>query len=78
MELFPNPADEQVQINVPDGGNGTMSLYNLEGKKMAGITLEPTCNTYSLDTKGFPTGNYYIVMQTNSSIQSKKITIIHH
>ncbi len=77
MEIYPNPADEQVHITLSADDNGTITLYDVKGKKMVAIPLEQSCNTYSLDTKGFPPGSYSVVVQTNGSIRSKKIVVVH-
>jgi hypothetical protein len=62
VRLFPNPCQEEVQIAFPSGsGNGTVSLFNLQGKEVLSKRIdreEGGRGLVRLMTERLPTGLY--------------------
>ena len=75
--IYPNPADETVNIVLGAAAEGQISCYDLLGQKITEITTTPANTHYTVDTKGLAPGAYYVTIQTGSSIQSKKIVVAH-
>ncbi|MCW3123794.1 MAG: hemagglutinin protein [Flavipsychrobacter sp.] len=78
MEVFPNPADDKIEITLPAGNTGTACLYDMHGRKTAEINIYQNITSYSINTKDLAAGQYNLLLQTNSSVQSKKIAVLHN
>lgn len=80
MEIIPNPASDNVEINVNliEDGATTLSVYNYNGTKLQEITLqgETGLRTINLDTRNFDNGLYFIKLQTPTVITNQKLMII--
>jgi CubicO group peptidase (beta-lactamase class C family) len=59
IQLYPNPADEQITISANQGRLGKVQIYNQIGQKMT----EFDCNSASksLDLSGFENGLFFLV-----------------
>ncbi|MCW3123795.1 MAG: C-terminal target protein [Flavipsychrobacter sp.] len=77
-EVYPNPADDKIQIVLQAGSTGTASLYDMLGRKVAELSIDQNNTSYSINTKDLGAGQYNMVIQTNSSVQSKKVVVIHN
>ncbi len=75
--IYPNPANDVVNIILSEGGNGTISCYDVLGQKVAELTTSTGRTNYSFKTKELAAGTYNLVIQTAKSIQSKKIVVAH-
>ena len=73
LQVFPNPTDGVVNIIMPDLGDKTanVSLYGLDGKKIMNKTVNN--NQFQLDLHNFPSGSYFIVINSNNHIYKKEI-----
>jgi Secretion system C-terminal sorting domain len=76
-DIFPNPADDNIQILLPGNNTGRITLYDMTGKKITGLNIDENTNNYSINTKGLATGNYNLVIEAGKSIQSKKVVVMH-
>ena len=67
VEIFPNPANEQVNIvlNGTSGGTFRLGLYNVLGREMVSSIVTKTAlkETFSLPVEGFSAGSYLLVVQ---------------
>ncbi len=75
--IFPNPADGEIQIVLQAANTGSISLYDITGRKVTGVAMEKNNLNYSLNTKTLAAGSYNLVIQTGESIQSKQVAIVH-
>lgn len=75
--IYPNPADETVHIDLASAKTGTISCYDLLGQKIMEMAIDLKSTNYTLSTKKLAPGNYSLVIQTDNSIQSKKIVVEH-
>jgi hypothetical protein len=58
IQLYPNPANEQLTITVKDGFLGKVILYNQVGKKIKELDLSSTSST--LDISNYKNGMYFL------------------
>ncbi len=77
VEIFPNPADEQIHIVLQEGNSGTIKLFDMTGKQITGIVLEQNKSEYTISTRTLAEGNYNLVIEAGKSIQSKKVVVLH-
>lgn len=77
-EIYPNPADDKLRIVLQTGSTGTISLYDMMGKKVAELAVDQNNTTYNMDTKSLAAGQYNLLIQTNLSIQTKNVIIVHN
>ncbi len=78
VNIYPNPADEQVEIAFHDGAaTGTITLYDITGRQIERITVTPGNNHYTVSTSHIPSGQYLLVVQTGKQIWTKKLGVRH-
>ena len=77
-EVYPNPADNRIQIVLQAGSIGTATLYDMLGRNVAEVSINANTTTYSMDTRNLAPEQYNLVLQTNFSVQSKKIAVVHN
>jgi hypothetical protein len=58
LKIFPNPADNQVQIYVPECSGGDVRVWNLTGQVVAEIRNFAGLELYTLNTGSWPAGMY--------------------
>jgi len=78
IHIYPNPADKQVLITLPEGGtDGTITLYDLTGRTMLQVQTTGGQNQYQVATGQLPPGQYMLIVQTGRQIQARKLSILH-
>lgn len=76
--IYPNPANNQLQIVLPSNGfEGDAGLYDLAGRKIAGISLQKGTASYTLPTANIAAGTYMLMIHGDKMIQSHKVVISH-
>ena len=81
IACFPNPAKEVVNFSIDSKiyGNGTISVYDGQGKFINSIAVSINSNLYdnvhSINTSSFSTGMYYYVIQFEGDQKSGKFII---
>jgi hypothetical protein len=76
-DIYPNPADDKVLVTLTGYNNGTISLYDLQGRNITTEKIEQTNNTYTISTKDLAAGAYTLIITSDKQIQSKKIVVNH-
>lgn len=71
LVIFYNEADEKVYIKVPAGFETHFMLQNLAGKVLQEAIHEKSLHDF--DLAGLPEGNYFIMVNQDDVIRSKKI-----
>jgi hypothetical protein len=77
-KIFPNPASTHLTVISPDlQEKSQLELYNSKGIKMSGQSVHSKNQTLQLDLTAYSSGIYWLVVRSNSGIDSaKKIIII--
>lgn len=76
-QIYPNPADQQINIIVPQGTTGKLGLYDLTGRAISMVDVDAANSNYRIGTSGIPTGTYMVVLQANALVQVQKVVIAH-
>ena len=76
-ELYPNPANDHLNIFMSTPQAGEIALYDLNGKKITGITQDNTRKYYTINTAGIAPGAYNVIITSPGAIQSRKVIIQH-
>ncbi len=80
LTVSPNPAEERTEINYELMTDGKLSiqLFNIEGQLVKTIVDENQTkgkHTVLLDKTGIASGNYLLKLNSNNSIETKKVII---
>lgn len=75
--IFPNPADDQLTIQLSAAGKGSISFYDMTGRTVSNIDMDGSNTLYNIGTKMLPAGQYMLVIRTEGVIQTKHITLKH-
>jgi Zn-dependent metalloprotease len=76
-EIYPNPANNAINIKLSAGNTGTLKVYDLAGKSVATQVLQQNATNYTVDTRGLADGAYNVVIQTEQSIVCRKVVVTH-
>lgn len=76
-QIFPNPADNMVNITVPAGSKGELQLYDLSGKVLRKMNITEGNTQYALRTADVAPGTYMVLVQTQYAVQNTKVVITH-
>lgn len=77
LDLYPNPAMNEVQLRAPILGAGDclIRIYAQDGQQIAEYQKEFLSNGDCLDVSAFPEGLYYVSVERGSFILSRKLLI---
>ena len=81
IEIFPNPANEKLFIELPQTATGTAKIHvhNIQGQKVLNRNIDNV--TYSdlvtIDISDIPTGTYFIQIICDNKIYQKKFQKIY-
>ena len=71
INIYPNPAQNNLIIeNISPNKDATLSIYNIQGQLLSRKTLIQTKT--SIDISNFADGFYYVTLQTDKGITTKK------
>ncbi len=73
MSIYPNPAKDQITINLGESGKAEATLYNLIGQVVKKITLTEQSSTISVED--VTSGIYMLRVNQNGKVQTQKISI---
>ena len=78
-DIYPNPSDELVNVQLPAQGygTGTIGIFDFTGKKISEVAIVKGQSTYTIDTKNIAAGSYFLIVQAEQVIQSQKIVVAH-
>lgn len=77
-KIYPNPADEVVNVSLPANTKGSMGLYDIAGKMIYELKMDGSNTNYHIGTNQLPAGQYLLVIKTdNHTIQTSKISVRH-
>ncbi len=76
-EVYPNPADDKVNIALPEGSKGSITMYDITGKVITTVNVTEATTNYSIQTSGLVPGNYMVLMQTQYAVQNTTIVVSH-
>lgn len=71
--IYHNKEDEKIYVKVPEGIATHFQLQNLAGKVIAEDEHDKSLQDF--DLTGLPEGNYFIIVNQDDVIRSKKVQI---
>lgn len=75
--IYPNPADDRVVVELPEAATGTIKLYDVTGKVLSTQAIENGKLSYTVNTSSLAAGTYFVTIQTGASIQSQHVVVQH-
>ncbi len=76
VTIFLNAEDDKVYVKVPPGIETRFELQNLAGKLIAAEVHNKALHDF--DLTGLPDGIYFVIVNQNDQIRSKKIVKGYH
>lgn len=76
-EIYPNPANDKVQVVLQGNNTGSIKVYDMLGNQVTAQLIDQNNSAYTVNTANLAAGSYNLVIQTEQSIQSKKIVVVH-
>lgn len=78
---YPNPFNPSTNIkySIPEAGNVNLAVYNLVGEEVAVLVngnVEPGQYDVTFDASDLPSGIYLYKLQSNNSVQTKKMMLL--
>lgn len=71
LEIYPNPVQERLSINLPDEGNYRAVIYNLQGNTV--LAQQATGDaTLQMEVANFPAGMYSIAVYSGHRVMTGK------
>lgn len=71
INMFPNPAEEIIHIQIKDEKNSTIEIINIEGQRL--YTKELNTNFIQIDISNYPQGIYFVKVKSEDFIKTEKI-----
>ncbi len=78
FDAYPNPFNASLTItyNLPGNKPAKAKIYNVVGKLVREMDLPSTKNEYVVDMSTWASGAYFLVVQTDSQVQTKKVMMV--
>ncbi len=79
MSLYPNPANDQVilQLNSTENYTAELSIDNIDGKRVYStlINIDNVTSITKINTSNFPRGMYLVKLQSGNAVKTEKLVI---
>ncbi len=73
FEVFPNPCEDHIQVNIYDHASTHISLLDINGRKVKTWNIQAYDNTPVLDVSGLSPGLYFVILQSGKTTLRQKI-----
>lgn len=74
FNVYPNPTHGNITINLSNASNALIDIIDINGKVLKTKQVNNTTNTFNLSD--FENGIYFVKVNTNNKIITKKISLI--
>jgi len=79
MSLYPNPAQDQLilQVNASENYTAELSIDNLDGKRVYStlVNIDNVTSITKINTSNFPRGMYLVKLQSGNAVKTEKLII---
>jgi hypothetical protein len=72
--IFPNPANEAITVDHPEGMTGTWGITNLTGQQLATGLLEPSAQQ-TIDVSAIAAGIYLFSVRSTAGRATRRLII---
>ncbi len=72
--IYPNPANQLFRISLDKHQQGTIRIYNCLGRMLYKNEIN---SSQTISTADLPSGNYYLTLQTDVTVEVKKLLVVH-
>ena len=77
LVAYPNPAGEILHLTGEHMGDKTMTVFNSVGQQVDPVIVARSDEHFSIDTRLFPNGIYYLRIVSNTETAMLKIEVLH-
>ncbi len=75
--LYPNPARNNVSIDLGNAEKVEISLYNMIGKNMGNVLVTDNGKgVYSLNLNSIPAGTYFVQINTDRTVTTRRLQVL--
>ena len=64
LMLYPNPARESLNVELPEGGRGQLALYDAQGRLLKTQYLDAVPEVWPLEVSALPAGMYLLLYRS--------------
>ena len=76
-QVYPNPADKEINVIVPAESKGSITMYDFAGRVVLQQEVSAGNTDYKLNTSAVATGSYMILVQTQFAVQNSTVIVKH-
>ncbi len=73
IDIYPNPSDDIINIEIENINNATMEIYNVSGKLILSKAIDS--RTEKVDVSGILTGMYILKVRQENNVRIEKLFI---
>lgn len=74
--IYPNPAKEEINIELPEAITGLIEIYNISGIKMYSSSIPEETTSLRINLQGWPTGIYTVKVINGENISTAKRFVV--
>ena len=74
--IYPNPANNTINVKLSHAAAGYIALYDLTGKQITKVDMTNQTD-YQINTASVAAGTYFITIKSDKFIQAHKVSIAH-
>ena len=76
-QVYPNPANTEINVVVPAESKGSITMYDFAGRIVLQQSVNAGTTDYKLNTAAVATGSYMILVQTQYAVQNSTVIVKH-
>jgi hypothetical protein len=76
VNLYPNPASDNITITFPTSTNASLMIFDITGKVIFNTKLEANTTSYKMNISDFKTGIYFYELTIGNTTISRKMSVI--
>jgi hypothetical protein len=78
IDVYPQPAKDNLNIDIKFSHNDVsrLDLYDIQGKVLLSTVVNQNSNNVSLDVSELNSGIYFVKVQSENNLYTKKVQII--
>jgi hypothetical protein len=73
--MYPNPADRMVVFRNQTKGNIRITICDITGKYIAGVTQDPGDATYTVEELGLSAGMYIVTIRVGDVLRNERLLV---
>ena len=72
IEVYPNPATDEIKVISNQCSVSSVEVYNLLGERLCNLPITGNCSPITINVSDFPSGVYVVEVKTEKGVSVKK------